>query len=122
MSELATMGIGNKPCLDIKPSSDNIQDRFINIAGGSREGRKNHYTLCFQYYPFPKQAWFLRLCSTSILKTLWEKEKLLATSKFLLFPRFLPFWKTVCHFHQLELLSANSFSLEESKIGHLRKG
>ena len=33
------MGIGNKPCLDIKPSADNIQDRFINIAVGSREGK-----------------------------------------------------------------------------------
>ena len=38
LSELATMGIGNKPCLDIKPSADNIQDRFINIAVGNREG------------------------------------------------------------------------------------
>ena len=38
LSELATMGIGNKPCLDIKPSADNIQDRFINIAVGNRGG------------------------------------------------------------------------------------
>ena len=33
------MGIGNKPCLDIKPSADNIQDRFINIAVGNRGGK-----------------------------------------------------------------------------------
>ena len=26
--------------------------------------------------------WFLRVCSTSLLKTLWEKEKLLVTSNF----------------------------------------
>ena len=27
--------------------------------------------------PFPKKSWFLHVCSTSLLKTLWEKEKLL---------------------------------------------
>ena len=36
------------------------------------------------------------------LKTLWEKEKLLVTSKFLLFPQcFLPVWRTFCHFHHI---------------------
>ncbi|WAR11305.1 PKHG4-like protein [Mya arenaria] len=47
LSELATMGIGNKPCMDIKPSSDNIQDRFINIAVGSRDARnRNSIAVC----------------------------------------------------------------------------
>ena len=32
--------------------------------------------------PFPNKPWFLRICSTSVLKTLWEKEKLLVTSNF----------------------------------------
>ena len=32
--------------------------------------------------PFPNQPWFLRVCITSLLKTLWEKEKLLVTSSF----------------------------------------
>ena len=31
---------------------------------------------------FPNKPWFLRFCSTSLLKTLWEKEKLLVTSNF----------------------------------------
>ena len=31
---------------------------------------------------FPNKPWFLRDCSTSLLKTLWEKEKLLKTSNF----------------------------------------
>ena len=30
--------------------------------------------------PFPNKPWFSRVCSTSLLKTLWEKEKLLITS------------------------------------------
>ena len=32
--------------------------------------------------PFPNKPWFLHVCSTSLLKTLWEKEKLVVTSNF----------------------------------------
>ena len=32
--------------------------------------------------PFPNKPWFLRICSTNLLKTLREKEKLLVTSNF----------------------------------------
>ncbi|XP_059140665.1 uncharacterized protein LOC131928602 isoform X2 [Physella acuta] len=39
INELATMGIGNKPCMDIKPSEDNIQDRSINISLNNRGAR-----------------------------------------------------------------------------------
>ena len=35
--------------------------------------------------PFPNKPWFLRVCSTSLLETLWEKEKLLVTSNFSFF-------------------------------------
>ena len=35
---------------------------------------------CFN--PFPNKSWFIRVCSISLLKTLWEKEKLLKTSNF----------------------------------------
>ena len=31
---------------------------------------------------FPNKPWFLRVCSTNLLKTLWEKEKLLVKSNF----------------------------------------
>ena len=33
-------------------------------------------------HPFPNKPWFLSVCSTSVLKTLWEKKKLLVTSNF----------------------------------------
>lgn len=29
---MSSMGIGNKPCLDIRPSADQINDRSISIA------------------------------------------------------------------------------------------
>ena len=32
--------------------------------------------------PFPNKPWFSRVCNRSLLKTLWEKEKLLVTSNF----------------------------------------
>ena len=32
--------------------------------------------------PFPNKPSYLRVCSTRLLKTLWEKEKLLVTSNF----------------------------------------
>ena len=34
------------------------------------------------FNPFPNKPWFLRVCSTSLLKKLREKEKLLVTSNF----------------------------------------
>ena len=37
---------------------------------------------CFSFNPFPNKPWFLRVCSRGLLKTLWEKEKLLITSNF----------------------------------------
>ena len=40
----------------------------------------NHRTLVLN--PFPYKPWLLRVCSTSLLKTLWGKEKLLVTSNF----------------------------------------
>ena len=36
----------------------------------------------FRFNPFPNKPWFLRVCSTSLLKTLLEKEKLLVMGNF----------------------------------------
>ena len=37
---------------------------------------------CTTFNPFPNKPWFSRVFSISLLKTLWEKEKLLVTSNF----------------------------------------
>ena len=34
------------------------------------------------FIPFLNKPWFLRICSTNLFKTLWEKEKLLVMSNF----------------------------------------
>ena len=49
-----------------------VFDKVKNIVGkGENAG-----------YPFQNKPWVLRFCRTSLLKTLWEKEKLLVTSNF----------------------------------------
>ena len=42
----------------------------------------NETVICKCFNPFPNKPWFLLFFSTSLLKTLWEKEKLLVTSNF----------------------------------------
>ena len=39
-----------------------------------------------QLNPFPNKPWFLRVCNTSLLKTMWEEEQLFVT---------------FCHLHQI---------------------
>ena len=66
---------------------------------------------------------FLHVYSTSLLKTLWEKDKLLVTSNLSFFPQcFLPVWITLCHFRQIWNCRLQTFCLEESEICRLGKG
>ena len=53
-------------------------------------------TVCSRVNPFPNKPWFLHVCSTGLLKTLWEKEKLLVTSNF-----SFTVWRTFCHFNPI---------------------
>ena len=48
----------------------------------SLQDRSTKTNFNFWVNPFPNKPWFLRVCITSLLKTLWEKEKLLVTSNF----------------------------------------
>ena len=51
--------------------------------------------------PFKNKPWFLRDCSASLLKTLWEKNKLLRTSNFFFSHSvFQPILRDFWHFHQ----------------------
>ena len=63
--------------------------------------------------PFPNNDTFWRPWETSLLKTMWEKEKLLIRSNF----SFSHSVSTIVPFSSnLKLSSSNSFSLEQSKI------
>ena len=74
----------------------------FNISNGNR-GFPFLQILCFclwslravnalSFNPFPNKPWFLLVCSTRLLKTMWEKEKLLITSNLSFFHSvFYPF-------------------------------
>ena len=67
--------------------------------------------------PFPNNPWFLRVCSTSLLKTLREKEKLLVTNNFSFSHSvFYPFLKLLPFSSTLKWSSASSFNLKRLKF------
>ena len=67
-------------------------------------------TIDQQFNPFPNKPWFLRACSTNLLETLWEKEKLLETSNFSFFHSvFYPFGKLSTIFIKFEIIVCNLF-------------
>ena len=69
---------------------------------------------------FPKKPWFLCVCSTSLLRTLWEKEKLLLTSNFSISHIvFYLFWELDAIFMKFEIVVRKVF---ESNICRLGKG
>ena len=75
-------------------------------------------TLITLFNSFPNKPRFLRVCSTSLLKTLWEREKLLVTSNFSFSHSvFYPFWDLSTIFIKVE----KSFILEASKMCRLGK-
>ena len=60
--------------------------------------------------PFPNKPWFLCVCSTSLLKTLWEKEKLLVTSNFSFFHNvFYPFEELSAIFMKFKIVVCKLF-------------
>ena len=70
---------------------------------------------------FPNKALFLCAFNTSLLKTLWGKEKLLITSNFSFFHNvfYPPGYLSIVF---IKFSSANPFSLEVSKVCGLGKG
>ena len=74
-------------------------------------------------FPFLNKPWFLRVCNRSLLKTLWEKKKLLVTSNFSIFHSvFYPFGELSAIFVKFEIVVCKVSSLEESKICCVGKG
>ena len=96
---------------------------FQRIIGAMQDPAKNAFNL----NPLPNKSWFLRVCSTCLSKMVWGKEKLFVTSNFSFsLSVFYPFYKFFIIFLPFStnsnVLSANSFNLEESKFCHLGKG
>ena len=59
---------------------------------------------------FPNKPWFLRVCSTNLLQTVWEKKKLLITSNFSFsLSVFYPFGELSGIFIKLEIVVCSLF-------------
>ena len=77
----------------------------------------NDEFVCDTIIPFPNKPLFSCVCSSSLLKTLLEKEKFACNKQFSPFPKFSCHLKNFQPFSSnLKLSSAKSFSLDESKI------
>ena len=63
-----------------------------------------------KFNPFPNKPWFLCVCRTSLLKTLWVKEKLLVTGNFSFFHSvFYPFGELFAIFIKFEFVVCKLF-------------
>ena len=95
---------------------------YFNSQELSKKRRKNdrHIILssqsdimllsAFTINPFPYKPWFLHVCSTSLLKTQWEKEKLLVTSNFSFSHSvFYPFGELSTSFVKCEIVVCKVF-------------
>ena len=61
----------------------NLYTKIVLLIKIHRKGKlPTHNTYTQKIDPFPNKPWFLCICSTSLLKTPLEKEKLLVTSNF----------------------------------------
>ena len=75
------------------------------------------------FNPFPNKPWFLRVCSICLLKTLWEKGKLLVTSNFsYTCSVFHPFRELSAIFTEFEIVVCKLFQFEGVKNVSLWKG
>ena len=64
------------------------------------------------FNPSPNKLWFLRVRSTSLLKTLWEKKKLLETSNFAFYHYvFYPFGELSAIFIKFEIVIRELFQI-----------
>ena len=67
------------------------------------------------FNPFPNKPWFLCVCSTSLLKTLWKKEKLLVTSNFSFSHSVLYLFRELSAiFNKFEIVVCKLFEFEKS--------
>ena len=98
----------NSICGQQNKFNSNDSERLENIVRKGGIAGYHHFPLLPQNFhtlliinPFANKPWFSHICSMSLLKTPWVKEKLLVTSNFSFTQCFLPFWRAFCHFHQI---------------------
>ena len=84
-----------------------------------------HMALSIQLWfinPLPNKPRFSHVCSTSLLKTLWEKEKLLIMSNFSFFHVFYPFTELSAIFIESRIFGSILFQYGRIKNLSIGKG
>ena len=73
---------------------------------------------------FPNKPWFLHVCSTSLLKTLWDREKLLIPGNFSfsLFPTMFTVLENFCNFIKFEIVVCKLFQFGRVSNWSFEKG
>ena len=81
-------------------------------------------SFCDDFNPFPNKPWFLHVCSTGLFENTVGKGEIARYEQFLLFPLcFSTCSESSVSFSTIfKWSSANSLSLEESKLCRLGKG
>ena len=102
---------------------DPKKEAFENIVGKGENAGNQHFSvsqtilvlfmiMLLSVNPFPNKPWFLRVCSTSLLKTLWEKEKLLVTNNLSFSQRvFYPFGELTFFIIKFAIVVCNLFQI-----------
>ena len=101
----------NQHCLQILTMFCTFPNKFQSLS-------KIYFVVCncFQFNPFPNKPWLLCVCSTSLLKTLWEKGKLLVTSNFSFSHHdFYPFGKLSAIFIRFKIVVYRLFKFGRVK-------
>ena len=100
-------------------------DRILNYTYNNSSGLLTLISLVTVVKPFPNKPWILRVCNTSPLKTLREKEKLLISSNLQrvenTYSVFYSFGEKSSIYFSLKSSTADSSSLEKSRISRLGK-
>ena len=115
------------PCWSTSQSIDSRSDwTFCAVWSWIYAIHKGYTTRHWQWKskPIPTQWHLLTPLGNKPSENTVGKGEIARNEQFLLFPQcFLPVWIALCHFlSNLKLSSANSFSLEESKIYRLVMG
>ena len=83
----------------------------------------NFLGICQMINPFPNKPWFLHVCRTHLLKTLWEKEKLLVMSNFSFSHSvFYPFGQLSAILIKLKIVVCKLFQFERVQNLSFGKG
>ena len=113
----ATKRVGLYGQINASPDEPNMQKRTFVAKGTIKPTSRSRFV-----HSFPNKPWFLGVCSTSLLKTVLEKEKLLITSNFsFCHIVFYLFGELSAIYIKFEILSSANI-LKESNIYCLGKG